>query len=85
MSNSLSKPYQPISCSFYDELEALATLKQIVKITFFDDNKQQQTIRGKIINLYTKEKVEFLEIDKGLTIRLDKLVKVGDKALRNYC
>ena len=85
MSNISSDSYRPISCNFYDELEAYATLKQIVEINFWDENGHAKTVNGKIINLYTLKKVEFLELDSSLTIRLDQLIKVGDKELKNYC
>ncbi|MEN0005948.1 MAG: hypothetical protein AAF798_17490 [Bacteroidota bacterium] len=77
--------YQPISCNFYDELEALATLRQIATINYRLGNGQTATAEGKIVNLYTKDKEEFLELDSGFTLRLDYLISVNGKVLAGYC
>ena len=77
--------YTPISCSFYDELEALATLKEMVVIEYYNDANLATNAVGRIVNLYTKQKQEFVELSNGITIRLDKLIAVNGKVAKNYC
>ncbi len=84
--------YTPISCSFYDELEALATRKERVVIEYYDSINDKitvppviKTVDGFIKNLYTKSKEEFVELDNTFTIRLDKIVAVNGKVMRLYC
>lgn len=76
--------YTPISCSFYDELEALATIKELVVIEYYADNNPLK-ISGKITNLYTKQKEEFVELNNDIIIRLDKLIAVNGKVPKNFC
>jgi Rho-binding antiterminator len=76
--------YKPISCDFYDELEALATRHKTCDIIFFNNGGRSQ-IRGEIADLYTREKVEYLKTTSGLEIRLDQLVEVDGKIASNYC
>jgi Rho-binding antiterminator len=76
--------YKPVSCDFYDELEALATMKKTCDITFLNEGGKAR-IRGSIAYLYTREKVEYLKTNAGLEIRLDKLIEVDGKIASNYC
>ena len=76
--------YIPINCNFYDELEALATLGKKCDILFLRE-EARVTLTGVIKDLYTREGVEYLKMDSGLEIRLDKLVQVDGKIPSNYC
>jgi Rho-binding antiterminator len=77
--------YTPVNCDFYDELEALATLKKDCEIKFKGDNDGISSIKGKIADLYTHEHIEYMKTDTGLEIRLDKLVEVDGKRPEQYC
>ena len=78
------KKYTPISCNFYDELEALATLGKIVHIHYLDDNEGKVCLEGKIDDFIIKEKVEFMVMANNVLIRLDKLVSVNDLILSEW-
>ncbi len=71
------RPYQPIDCNYYDELEALATLRREVPIEYRDVNGQKQNTQSVIVDFFIREKVEFLKLYNGLTIRLDDLLMVN--------
>ncbi|MEM8525015.1 MAG: hypothetical protein AAGG68_10245 [Bacteroidota bacterium] len=77
--------YQPISCDFYDVLEASATLKKKSIIYFYNIDWQEQQIVSRIKNLFTKEKEEFVELASGEIIRLDHLISVDGKVLSKVC
>ena len=77
--------YQPISCNFYDELEALATLRKNCEIVYRNEQEELNTTSGIIKDLYIREKVEYLLLDHGMEIRLDRLNTVDGKALKGYC
>lgn len=68
--------YQPISCAYYDELEARATLGRVCTIRYRDESGEEQETRGRIVNLFTRQKIEYLQLDSGFTLRLDRLVSV---------
>ncbi|MBX7141753.1 MAG: hypothetical protein K1X63_11810 [Chitinophagales bacterium] len=73
--------YIPISCSYYDELEALATLRQECEIVFTDENGKQISIKGIIKTFFIRDKVECMQLESGEEIRLDKLISVDGKRL----
>ncbi|MBC7447065.1 MAG: hypothetical protein H7330_03305 [Hymenobacteraceae bacterium] len=77
--------YRPISCVFYDELEARATLRQPCAVHFVNEAGAPATHRGIITDLFIREKVEFLRCADGFELRLDRLTGVGDRELKNYC
>jgi Rho-binding antiterminator len=79
------KTYVPISCSYYDELEALATFKKLVNIQYLDEQGAAQETEDVIKDLFTKEKVEYMLLQSGNSIRLDHLIKVDGKALPHHC
>lgn len=79
------RSYVPISCSFYDELEALATLRQAAMIHYTNENGKTTEIEGKIKDFFIREGAEYLLLASGLEIRLDYIVSVNGKIMRNYC
>ena len=76
--------YIPINCDFYDELEALATIGKKVQMVFMDGASKVET-QGTIRDLYTRESVEYMKLDTGLVIRLDKLVEIDGKFPPGFC
>jgi Rho-binding antiterminator len=77
--------YQPISCNFYDHLEATATMRKRVIIHYLDTSGKETSILAKIKDLFVKEKVEYMVLDNGLTIRLDHILDVDGEQLAAYC
>jgi Rho-binding antiterminator len=73
--------YIPISCSYYDELEALATLRKECEIVFTDENGKQTSIRGIIKTFFIRDKTEYMQLESGVEIRLDFLISVDGKKL----
>lgn len=81
-SNAFATPYQLVSCSFYDELEAIATLSRICTIRYRTETGEAVSIESKIIDLYSANKSEFLKLQDGTEIRLDRLISVDGKPIR---
>ena len=78
--------YTPISCSFYDELEALATKHQPCTLVYrTEPDSPPITYQGVIADLYIRDKVEYLRLSDGFELRLDALLAVDNKEMRNYC
>ena len=78
-SNASVNPYQAVSCGFYDELEALATLHRICTIRYRIETGEAVSTESKIIDLYTANKSEFIKLQDRTEIRLDRLISVDDK------
>ena len=81
----MKEKYIPISCDFYDELELWAIRKTNCKFVYLNDTNERQTIEGVIENLFAKEKIEYLLLENGFQLRLDRLVSVNDKPMPNVC
>ncbi len=82
---AMKSSYQPINCDFYDELEAWATLQQLCTIEFWDEAGATLTTQGMILDLFIEEKAEYLRLDTGVTIRLDRLLQVNGKVVPKSC
>jgi len=76
--------YKPINCSFYDILEATATLRKSVEIKYYL-NDSVISVHSKIKNIYSKEGEEFMEFDTGVIIRLDQIISVEKNLLKDFC
>jgi Rho-binding antiterminator len=79
------QPYKPISCDFYDELEAYAVQQKIVLVEFETPKGQMRQCEVRIVNLETRNKEEFVLLDNGLEIRLDFIHSVDDKLMPDHC
>ena len=77
--------YQPISCDYYDELEIVAMRQSIATIIFRNDEGVELSISKKIKTLETRNSEEFLILENGEEIRLDKLISMNGKIVKNYC
>lgn len=75
---SASQSYAPVDCDFHDRLEALATMRRKVIIDCRGaDGDARETVRGVIVDIYTTpSKEEFLRLDDGTAIRLDRILAV---------
>lgn len=81
----MATDYRPINCNYYDELEAIATLRKNVTVIYQSDGEQITLNEVGIKNLYAKDKEEFVVLTNGLTIRLDYLIEVDGKPVIKAC
>ena len=74
--------YVPINCSFYDELEALATTRTKSRIKYEDQEGNTSTLSDVLIKDFSvKDKVEYMHLDDGHQIRLDSIIAVNGKPM----
>ena len=78
------KTYTPINCGLYDELEAFATTGKIITVQFFINGTIAKET-GKIVDLFSRDKAEFLRMANGIEIRLDDLFLVNGKPFTASC
>lgn len=74
--------YRPISCSFHDILEANATLRKNIEICYLDEQGERVQLHQVITDIYSKDKVEFIKLQNGQSIRLDYLITVDGQSLK---
>lgn len=71
--------YQPIDCGFHDLLLAKATLREIIQLQYYDKGNNRATVSSIIKDVYTKNKEEFLLLESGERVRLDRIITVNDR------
>lgn len=74
----MSRIYIPIDCEFHDVLEAAATLRRNVAIDYRDDEGNRRVVDARIADLFARDGAEYMRLDDGSLIRLDKLVSIDD-------
>ena len=67
--------YHPISCDFHDVLEATATRRRRVRIEFRSDQGLQAR-EARIVDLGHGADGEYMTLDTGESVRLDRIVSV---------
>jgi len=73
----MDNSYKPIDCNLYDYLEEAATLKK--KCVFLISiNNDTRIVNGQIIDLFIRDKVEYLKLKKGTELRLDTIKQFND-------
>lgn len=72
--NTHPSTYAPILCEFHDRLEAIATTRKPVLITFTDATGTVQQRVATISDVYTRNGAEYLATGSGETIRLDHII-----------
>ncbi len=79
------KKYVPVSCAFYSELEVLAIRRIPCHIFYINEMGFRVEVHSIIRNLFTSSKEEFMELEQGILIRLDRLISINGKISRSYC
>lgn len=72
-----SNDYRPIACGLHDVLEAAAVRRSLCRIrarTEAGDDVTEVTVR--ILDVYTESGAEYVDLDDGSTLRLDRLITV---------
>ncbi|NRB62936.1 MAG: hypothetical protein HRU40_07920 [Saprospiraceae bacterium] len=77
--------YQPISCDYYDELEAIAVMQKTVTLLFSDPEGNIHEQKTQIKTFETRYKEEFMILPSGQEIRLDRIISVDGKHRHDYC
>ena len=77
--------YRPIACDLYDRLEEAATLRRIVRIGYRDGKGEMAVTQGRIVDLRVSEGAEWMVLEDGFTLRLDRILALGDEPFGGTC
>lgn len=83
----MTDKYTPINCEFLDRLEHCCIRKEHCQIVYrqgsFPRNIETE---GLITDIFSREKAEYILLDNGEEIRLDRIVSVnGYELIKNSC
>lgn len=73
-----SPTYRPVTCTLYDRLEVLATRAQPVRVVWTDLDGTSRENDARLDDLFSDADGEWLRLSDGTTVRLDRLVSVGE-------
>ncbi|MUG97613.1 hypothetical protein F7734_36965 [Scytonema sp. UIC 10036] len=76
--------YILVDCGFYNELEALATLRQPCCIIYRGAADEVVEIQDRIVDVYAANKADFLRLKNGIEIRSNRIISVNGKPIA-YC
>jgi len=74
-----STEYTPIDCHFYDELEAASVKKIDSTLLYLNEDEEEKVCKGLIINFIHINKAEYLVLNDGFKLRLDKIISLNNK------
>jgi Rho-binding antiterminator len=75
------EPYAPVDCEFHDVLESLATLRKRARIVFRGPAGDREVRDAMVTDVFVRDSAEYLQLDNGETIRLDRLIEADGVAL----
>ena len=70
--------HTPISCTFFDYLESWSKEQQPCRIEYRQNDGSSVKLSSRIVDIFTWQGTEYLLMEKGQLIRLDRLVSVND-------
>lgn len=76
--------YIPVSCDFHDELEALATLRQVCQVIYRNESDEVIEVCDRIVDVYAAHHADYMRLSNGAEIRLERVISVNGKTT-SYC
>ncbi|MDQ4139305.1 MAG: hypothetical protein M3142_02155 [Bacteroidota bacterium] len=74
-----SEVYQPVDTTFREELLTYAENRKYVSIQYFTDIREYMSTRAVIKEIHSENGEEFLLLNTGEEIRLDRVIRVEGK------
>lgn len=80
----MASDYQPVACGFYDELGLrMMRGRPCTLVVAYGD--ATETIETVIQDIYTESDAEYVQLDDGQRIRLDRIQQVDEVARSETC
>ncbi len=70
--------YRPIDCGIHDQLEHVAVLRRLCRIRFQGENGGEQIALTRIVDIFARNGEEFVRLESGDEVRLDRLIEVAE-------
>lgn len=80
----MKEKYISGNTKFYNELEALAVIRKNCELIFIQ-GEGRSAVRGRIEDVFVRNETEFVKMDSGLEIRIDKILRIDEKIITGNC
>lgn len=80
----MNSTYKSIDPSFYEEIKVLADKRAGVRIQFYTDIHEFITSHATLKEFMVQDNEEYLVLTTGEEIRLDRIVRIGDRPAPGY-
>ena len=80
----MGQAYKPVEPGFWALLEDLVAKRPFIRIQYYSDIREFLTVTAVPKELFERNGVPFLRLATGEEIRLDRLVRLGDKPGPGY-
>lgn len=77
----MDRPYVSISCAVHDEILALATLRRECDLTIASTEGPAERVRGTIVDVYSRDGAEYLQLHDGSIYRLDQIQALNGRPI----
>ncbi len=77
------EPYKRIPCGVYDQFELKAMRRSLVHIRYRDEASNHFEIDDTIMDLKSIDKVEYVLLKSGISIRLDWVLQLDDMVIQD--
>jgi Rho-binding antiterminator len=81
----MTKPFQPVDCGVYDQLEVLAMRRIVCQLEYKGDGGNSIRIESTIVDVFAKSGEEFITLKDGKDIRLDRLISLNGEPVSGTC
>ncbi|WP_026464697.1 hypothetical protein [Adhaeribacter aquaticus] len=80
----IKENYEPVSVPFLQELKDLKAQRKYIRLHYFNDFHEYISTAALIKEFISKPSGEFLELNTGEEVRLDKIVRLEGKPAPGY-
>ncbi len=77
--------YRPIDCNFYDNFEAAIVTRRVVQLIVLDPFGAEVELTTRLKDLTTRLTEEFVQLESGAWLRLDRIVRVDGVPAGESC
>lgn len=74
----MNEKYIPIACETYDLIEQLIIKKTPFSLKYYNDEHEEVTFTAIAVDVFSNDGAEFLKLDSGLILRLDKIKSIDN-------
>lgn len=76
--------YIPVNCEFHDHLENFAMSRKPVLVHYLDENQAAHQIEAVITDVFAREGADYMTLNTGAIIRLDRVIEVNGIRLDSF-